>query len=62
MNDNISELQKTQIEYIRKDSPSRIQFVDGTRNLWGQGQCVGCSEKWVTKNICGKHCECKTIA
>ena len=37
-----------------------LQFVDSKGNLWTRVN-VECSEKWATKNICGKHRECKTI-
>ena len=37
-----------------------LQFVDSKGNLWTLVS-VECSEKWGTKNICGKHRECKTI-
>ena len=37
-----------------------LQFVDSKGNLWTRVR-VECSEKWGTKNIGGKHRECKTI-
>ena len=37
-----------------------LQFLDSKGNLWTRVS-VGCSEKWGTKNICGKHRDCKTI-
>ena len=37
-----------------------LQFIDSKGNLWTRVR-VECSEKWGTKNICGKHRECKTI-
>ena len=36
-----------------------LQFVDGTRNLWGQGQ-RRCREKRATKKSSEKHREWKT--
>ena len=37
-----------------------LQFVHSKGNLYTRVS-VECSEKWGTKNICGKHRECKTI-
>ena len=36
-----------------------LQFVDG-QEIYGDRVSVRCSEKWATKNICGKHRVCKT--
>ena len=36
-----------------------LQFIDGTE-IYGDRVSVGCSEKWATKNIFGKHRACKT--
>ena len=37
-----------------------LQFLDSKGNLWRRVNAE-CSEKRGTKNICGKHRECKTI-
>ena len=37
-----------------------FQFVDGTRNLLRQGQCLMQREVGDEEHICRKHRECKT--
>ena len=54
---------QTQRRYRTKyKKKSTITFFNSSmaQEIYGDRVSVGCSENWATKNICGKHRECKT--